>query len=415
MDQAMMRVRATERKFLKWGWWVFPLAGIVLAMLTGGGFWAWVEGQMPWLDWRQAFTLRGAVMAVAGMMLALLWRMLLWREWAGWMLTLSVVLGFVCAECAMRISPAQTAFWLATEFRIPAKANMSFQHDVCHVRLETAAMQQVQKPAIVVVGSSQVVEGIDPLLLTQLLPECLVVKRAVSSMRPLEALAAQQYIPIRQGDIVVHYLSEFDFTNSDAFPYAWFRPFASWAGWIDVLHATGWKRVLHDWRGGIDFALAATLELWRQRDWTRTGLFHIWSVPREDLVFDGKIPANRSGAWFAGSNRADIGGDFKVSQEQKRAMEKWIAHVAARGASVVVFEGQVNPDWRSLERQVLHDETAAWLTSFSSRGFPVRYVRMDEDFPEEDWKDHTHLNEQGREKLTREMGNILNSMKLGHE
>ena len=405
MDAAKVKVRDAERWLLSRWWWVFPSVAVLLAMLTGGGFWAWVEGGRPWLDWRQAFTLRSVAFVVAGLAVVVGWRLFLNRKWPGWAVWMLAASGFACVELAVRNPAAQTAFWLAAENRIPAKANMSFMHDVCHVRLDAAAVGDDPRPAIILVGSSQVVQGVDEELLARLLPERRIVKRAVSSLRPLQALVAENYIPVRSGDVVVHYLSEFDFTNQEEFPFSWFRPFAGWGSLGDVLETIGRRSVAKEWRGAVDYALAATFETWRGRDWMRTAFTRFWGCAPEDRIFDARIPDNPDGMWFARDNARNDG--LSPSLPQKRAFEQWIGRVAAKGASVVVFEGQVNPVWRTPERQALHGEVEQWLSSFGEKGIPVVYFHQEESFPADFWADMTHLNESGRKKLTEIMGRQL--------
>ena len=402
MDGAMVKVRDAERKFLSVWWWVFPVLGILLSLLTGGGFWAWVDGEIPRLDWHQAFTLRSIVLAGAGVALVGVWGLLIRREWPGWAVWMLAMSGFGCVEAIIRFPAVQTAFWLAAEARIPAKANMSFMHDVCHVRLDEAARGDDPRPAIILVGSSQVVQGVDGELLARLLPDRNIVKRAVSSLRPLQALVAENYIPVRPGDVVVHYLSEFDFTNQEEFPFAWFRPFAGWGSLGDVLGAVGWRSVAKEWRGGVDYALAATLETWRERDWLRTAFFRMWGLSPEDKVFDERIPDRDGGLWFSRENSRNT--SLSPSHPQKRAFEHWISRITAIGATVVIFEGQVNPAWWTAERQALHGETEQWLSSFGDKGMPVVYFHQEESFPLEYWDDMTHLNGKGRNELTEIMG-----------
>ena len=110
MDEMTARVREVEGRFLRWTWWMFPVAGLVVAMLTGGGFWAWVDGEMPWLDWRQAFTWRATLLAGAGLVAVGMWWGLLHRTWRWWAVAPAVMAGFVTAEGAVRIPVVHTAF-----------------------------------------------------------------------------------------------------------------------------------------------------------------------------------------------------------------------------------------------------------------------------------------------------------------
>jgi hypothetical protein len=106
--------------------------------------------------------------------------------------------------------------------------------EVCYVRLEEAAGRADDAPAAILVGSSQMLHGVNVGKLAALQPRP-VIRRAMFGMAPLKALAMRAYVPFRPGDVCAMYLSEFDFTNQEPFPFDWFRPHASWRTLPDVM------------------------------------------------------------------------------------------------------------------------------------------------------------------------------------
>lgn len=397
MDQATRSVREAERKFLKWGWWVFPLAGIVLAMLTGGGFWAWVDGQMPWLDWRQACTLRGAVMAVAGMMLALLWRMLLWRDWPAWVLALSGVLGFVCAEYAMRISPAQTAFWLATRARLDVQGP-NFMSEVCYIRLEEAAGRTAKNGAVILSGTSQMLCGVDELELRRLLDPVPVIRREVSGMVPQKMLAAWSWIPFRRGDRSVQMRSEMDFTNQTQWRTAWYRPFLTWQTLPWLVRNAGGRVCWQRWRELLDCALAASLEGWRMRDGWREIAMNPWR--------------RVNGGAVAQPDKSDVvatEAPLEWCEWEWQAFVEEAEHLKDMGVELVVVEGDVNPVLHDARRAEMRREFERRMTTGVEQGL-WKFVGEEElgaGIEAKDWKDMTHVNATGRVKLTKAIARVF--------
>ena len=397
MDQATMRVREVERKFLKRGWWVLPLAGLGIAMLMGGGFWAWVDGDIPWLDWRQAFTMRGLALAVAGMLLAGVWSALAGRRWPEWGVMLAVALGFAGVECVVRIPAAQTAFWLATRARMdPQGAN--FMSEVCYIRLEETAGRTAREGAVVLSGTSQMLCGVDELELGRMLAPVPVIRREVSGMGPQNMMAAWSWIPFRRGDRSVQLRSEMDFTNQAEWRTAWYRPFLTWKTlpWL-VRNAGGavcWPR----WREMADCALAASLEGWRMRDGWREIAMNPWcrakggTEPEPDVA--DRVAAEAPLEWCEWEWRA-----FVAEAQRMREM----------GVELVVVEGDVNPVLHGERRTEMRREFERRMASGVEKGL-WRFVGEGElgaDIESGDWRDMTHVNAEGRRKLTRALGRLL--------
>lgn len=391
-----IRVREAERKFLRWAWWVFPAAGLVVAMLTGGGFWAWVDGEMPWLDWRQALTARGAVLAVAGLVAVGVWRVLLRKTWSGWGVALVVAAGFAAAEVVVRVPVVQTAFWLAVRARHDPLHGW-FTSDTCYVRLEEAAGRQGTEPAVIVSGTSQVTCGVDIHELGRMLAPTVVIRRAISGMGPQNMLAAWAWFPFRNGDCCVQMRSEMDFTNQAEWRTSWYRPFLTWRTLPWLMRAVGAPICLRHWDELPDCAAAATLEGWRMRDGWREIVFHPWRRVLEKVESEDKtaVPAELPALeWVEGEWLAFVAG----AERMKEA-----------GVELVVVEGDVNPVLHNPQRTQMRKEFERRMVEGAEKGL-WRFVGEEElnaEIAADEWADMTHVNTAGREKLTRAIGRVL--------
>ena len=391
MDELTMRVRVAERKFLRWVWGAFPAAGLAVAMLTGGGFWAWVDGRTPWLDWRQAFTVRGTVLAGAGLAAAGVWWALLGRRWSGWMVALVGLMGFVGVECAMRIPAVQTTFWLAMRARTYSdewilKEIVSTQFRKLEGRIENV-------PGVVICGSSQTI-GMGIKLAREIAPTpC--VRRCSAGLMPLNILQMWQWIPFQKGDICIQYRSEFDFMDQEVLGLSWYRAYDSWKSLPDLIKVLGWKDSAGNWRKLTDHILAATLEGWRLKDAASELCKRWWGLEK-----NGKsIPP----VWPKPAYR------MEWSPWQQRAFERVAEKLQNIGVEMWVFEGDVNPRLHTKTWLARRVQIEQWMHRKSEEGL-WRWIGVEEHdakLDENDWKDELHPNENGTAKMVHSMVRML--------
>ena len=387
-----------ERAFLRKAWWLFPALGALAALAVGGPFWAWVDGQPLAIRWAQLFSLRAGAAALAGLAV---WAVWFWglrlRRAKPWALLLAAGM-LVGAEMLLRSPLAQTPLWLAARARLDA--GQHFMREVCYVRLEEAAGRADDPPAAILVGSSQMLHGVNVGKLAALQPRP-VIRRAMFGMAPLKALAMRAYVPFRPGDVCAMYLSEFDFTNQEPFPFDWFRPYASWRTLPDVMRCVPKSTAIREWRHIVDFALAATTEWWRARDFIRPLVFRFWlGGARADVE---AAPADLAAA------AAKARGALRFSDADWNAFRRYADLATAQDVKLLVFEGDVNPAIYSAERTQAKEATREKVSAFVAAGHG-RYVSLAEQALElepEDWLDMTHLTPAGSEKLTRRLAQEL--------
>lgn len=397
-------VRDLERAFLKKGWWLFPLGGVLAVLAVGGPFWAWVDGQsIVWpgggrLMWRVLIgaLIGGSIPAVW----ALGWRV---RTKRG-RVVLAVGLVVVAAEGLLLQPTIQAALWLATRARL--EADQSFMREVCYVRLEENVGRSDERPAIILVGSSQVLNGVDAGLLRELVYPVPVIRRAMFGMTPLKTLAMQAYMPFRAGDTCVQYLSEFDFTNQEAFPFAWLRPYGSWRTAPEVLRCLSWRVKVRHWREVIDYLMAATTEWWRARDALNRIVFRFCVTEREqDAGYEGGRPFDPAMA------AEQARGDLKFEAAEWAAFQRLARRLEVQQVAMLVFEGDVNPAIYSDQRRRVKQTVRERLEECLAAG-AGRYVSREEqalDLEASDWRDMTHLGRSGREKMTRRIAQELSA------
>ena len=392
-------VREVECAFLRKYWLAFPLLGACSFLAVGGPFWQWVEGASISVHWANLLSWRTLSWAMASLVIPAIWWLGLHfpvrRRW-----TLLGALGlFLAMDLLLRTSFLQVPLWLAARTRLDS--GQYFMREVCHVRLEENAGRQEPRPAVVLVGSSQVLNGVDTDLLRELLAPVPVIRRAMFGMTPLKALAMSSHMPFRAGDHCVLYLSEFDFTNQDEFPFAWFRPYASWRTLPGVLQSMSRRTKTWHWRRVTDYMLAATVQSWQVRDFLQQVAVHFWA-PASQATRSGNDDVKTV---LVTSARAEL----KHAPAEQRAFLRFAKRLAAHDVDMVIFEGDVNPAIYSPSRLAAKSQVRDFLVELTADS-GQRYVSREEQglaFTAEDWSDMSHLNSVGREKLTRRMAEVL--------
>ncbi len=339
----------------------------------------------------------------AGAVLVALWRGgLRWQR--GGRLAWAVALaGFACTEFALQIPAVQTAFWLAVRARLDVQGP-NYLSEVCYVRLEEAAGRTSEVPAVILAGTSQMLCGVDEHELGRMLAPQTVIRREVSGMVPQNMLAMWSWIPFRRGDRCVQLRSEMDFTDQAEWRTSWYRPFLTWETLPWLMANAGGSVCGTHWREVADCVLAASLEGWRMRDGWRELAMNPWR----------RLPGtgNQEMANPAG-RRPTV--PLEWSEWEWRAFMAEAERLKRAGGELWVFEGNVHPLLHGERRTVMRHEFERRMAQGEAEGL-WRFVgeaELGAEIESRDWRDMTHVNAEGRRKLTQAMGWILRGGRRG--
>lgn len=389
-----------SRFFRRWAWWLSPVLAIAALLLKGDVFWGWVD--VDYATWQpaQLLHLRTCIVAALACVPLVMWRVTRHIALPEPLIWSIAVLGLILFDAAIRLSTAQAPLWLAARARL--HPGQSFMSEVCYVRLEENAGRENQTPSVMLVGSSQMLNGIDARQLREDIAPVPVIRRAMFGMTPLKALAMLSYMPFQNGDTCVQYLSEFDFSNQDAFPASWFRPYASWQTLPQVVRCIGPSATLRNSGRLMDYAMAATWESWRTRDFLHQILLNAWGPsPLSQADTDKEADALRA--------IAEKQENIVFSAAEKSAFEQFHAALKTKGVRMLVLEGDVSPKLYTPSRLAAKATTREWLSTFDQPPTYHYIPREEQRMPQNPdlWKDMTHLNAEGRTRLTQMLAEIL--------
>ncbi len=95
---------------------------------------------------------------------------------------------------------------------------------------------------------------------------------------------------------------------------------------------------------------------------------------------------------------------------EKRAFEKSVERIQKAGKELLIIDGPVNPKIEAVYENGVEHSYTHFIQNFSSRhSIPLIERRNQPDFDENDFIDFTHLNAEGRLRLTQFLGDYLKS------
>lgn len=397
-DPARPEIRWLRRH----GFW-FPLLGLPLGLLIGAHLWhailldpAFAPRQLS--DWLKPDGLAIGVFLAA---IPLLWRAGIWleqrfslrrRPWpvAPLLAGLSVLL----AEGIFRTPLSQSIFWQSVAAR---SGNQHLAREISLLRMDAAVTSSSATPGLVVLGSSQLVFGIDcPRLAAQTGQP--VYRRAVAGLFASELVASRGWSDFNPDNRLVMMLSGFDLgARQDLVPDA-IRPLATPAGMHNLTATAGLRFIGRQWRSLIDLHLAAASDLWRSRDYARFLMEHPFQPAdlQEDPTENQALAKQQKGY-------SQLGGNAEMVAWCQRALDRFFTEMSGRCRQIIVFEGHLNPTYPGKSNEEIFRETRRFLLRQQRLG-RIRFVPLaEQNLDLEDpslWIDHSHVNDDGRRLLT---------------
>jgi hypothetical protein len=267
-----------------------------------------------------------------------------------------------------------------------------------------------------VVGSSQIYAAVNGELLALELPKTVVEKQCLPGFGPIQYSFLRGWVADRGFNIVVCWLSEFDFYREDVVPTNRLRWAATLSGtsglWEALEPADRWSN-----RGELaDLGFAALVPIWRNRDHIRRMVFGYWwdiSRPRESKSNDEPSALVQSAGFEeAKQHLAERIGEKQLVEVNFRCFHQFAEGCAKDGMKLIVFEGRSHPAAMTAYDPNIRHETRRKLESMATElGFTYVPAEKMPAFAASDFVDPTHVNRMGREKFTRYLADYLRQYK----
>ena len=301
----------------------------------------------------------------------------------------------LAAEAGLRNRSVQSHFWTAVISRLEAPDWGLKEPAMLHYENLKAVDGEFIPGGVAIFGSSQGAVNFDREFMARELRRP-VIRRALNGMFALEMCAAQPMLAVPRVQTAVFYLSPLDLAANADVRANWMRSLISPRSWMDLVAVLGPRLALENGRSLSELAAASIWRLWAFRDGARWILFNLAGRTPDPV---SRQPAEKT--------PPPLVKPLEIKPEYVEASFRGYRHVFDRlrgsGFDIVVFQGEINP---RLRRQIADDYwlpmEARMRAFFETNG--IAYVLRDEYRPglaPEDWADNTHLNDSGRQKLSR--------------
>ena len=301
----------------------------------------------------------------------------------------------LAAEAGLRNRSIQSHFWTAVISRLEAPDWGLKEPAMLHYENLKAADGEKIRGGVAIFGSSQGAVNFDREFMARELRRP-VIRRALNGMFALEMCAAQPMLAVPRVQTAIFYLSPLDLAANVDVRANWMRSLISPRSWADLVAVLGPRLAFENRRPLSELAAAAVWRLWAFRDGARWILFNLAGRTPDPV---SSRPSEKT--------PLPLVKPLEIKPEYVEASFRGYRHVFSRlrglGFDIVVFQGEVNP---RLRRQIADDYwvpmEARMRAFFETNG--VAYALRDDYRPElapGDWADNTHLNDSGRQKLSR--------------
>lgn len=408
----VVHTQQIERQVLGWTRWILPFVLAIVFPVGKTNSWAFIgmDPSLVGFPSGRVLLVYGLFGVLLGVGVSALWSLSLraaaFRSVSWRTSVLGALALVVLADVLVRSPVVVDALWAAIRARALGPEDFFIREVALFRRMALTNERPSIRPRAQVVGSSQLIMGVDYDLLQQLRPDIQVERRSVAAMGPARLLMAAPYLGTRVGDTIVVYWSEFDMGGMTSLDVDWYRPFSNAKGLREVLAHLPRGEWLRDFRKSVELFWGSGSELWRSRDAWRLVQSRTVGLLRAPAGA-GSVPVSVVEGQVAGY-AAGLTNDAYFEMGLRAAC-RLLAVWKNEGARVVVMEGSVNPVMHKPSTESRRRQVRAALEAACGQTGALYIPADEQDFKPgvADWADGTHLNRGGRELFTRYLAGLV--------
>ncbi|MCA9032388.1 MAG: hypothetical protein KDA66_16335, partial [Planctomycetaceae bacterium] len=309
------------------------------------------------------------------------------------------------------------ARWFFVEWAKVRTANPSFARNTLFWErrdFPSETFTKFPRQSVALVGSSQMYQSTDLDLLAELTPDEFE-KNCLAGFGPMQYPWLVDRILERKPDVVVCWLSEFDFYRETAVPTGRLRWAATNEQTYELFGELSPRQRWENRGEFVDLTLASNLTLWRQREHVRQSLLNYW--------WNLSRPANAAQNSEVDVLAQSVGleGAIKSLSENVRrtpfvdinfaSFRRFAQKLSDNDIKLLVFEGQLHPGTHVAYDAAFHQEVDERLLLLSDE-LNFQYVSGDAllRLQADDFADGYHTNDAGREKWSRFVAEVINQL-----
>jgi len=284
--------------------------------------------------------------------------------------------------------------------------HLDFARNIAWTKLLLLQVPQTERTLrIGLVGSSQINLAVDEKRLSEQVQGSDVRKFCLPGMVPLQYAGLIEDLERQKLDVIVCWLSEFDFFRETGLPVDRLRWCGTRKSNIRFARLLGPKLCWENRAGFADLTSAAGSTCWRDREILQMLIFRFWwhSDPRfviatpEELKVGARLADREQGLQNLRENVMRT----PLLEANFDAFRMFASSCIAAGSTLIVVQGECEPDAMRVYDPSFRDETHSRLRQMSGE---LQFVYSDAksrvDLSSSDWADSLHLNSDGRQKFT---------------
>lgn len=311
----------------------------------------------------------------------------------------------VTAILGILISYPRTAFVFQESVKSRAP-QLDYARNIVYMRQALTRPHEPGTSLVALVGSSQINLGVDSEELSRRTEQSKVEKFCLPGMVPMQYQAMAHQISERGPDVVVCWMSEFDFFRERRLPSNRLR-WSSTPKNFSLLFDSLLPRLRFINRAELaDLAFASMVETWKQRELFQMLAFRFWwrfdaeqsNVSAAEKLIGARLGNHKQGIANAKQNILQtplLNANFSAFADFARILSK-------QGTRLIVIEGESHPELMAAYSSEFRLETRRRLNELANEiGFQYITFNARPSFDQSEWRDAVHLNDIGKEKLTR--------------